>query len=96
MPIWFVSLYEQRLQDQNIIFKPDELAGQASAGVTQNMGALAMPCGYWNTKATQVLWQTKWTVNGLTPIRPVVVWNVDHVLDGKKRRGGNRDKGARA
>ena len=78
-----ISILGRIFQDQVVVFKPDDLAGQATGGATQNMGALAMPCGYWNTKSTQVLWQTKWTVNGLSPIRPVVVWNVDHTLDGK-------------
>ena len=72
------------VQDQQIAFKPDELEGQSSAGITQNMGALTMPCGHWNTKMTQIVWQARWTVNGLTPIRPVVVWSVDYTLDGTK------------
>lgn len=40
------------VQDQKIAFKPDDLEGQASGGITQNMGALTMPCGYWNTNTT--------------------------------------------
>ena len=80
----FLATFIGRVQDQQIAFKPDELEGQSSAGITQNMGALTMPCGHWNTKMTQIVWQARWTVNGLTPIRPVVVWNVDHTLDGKK------------
>ena len=72
------------VQDQQITFKPDELEGQSTTGITQNMGALTMPCGHWNTKMTQIVWQVRWTVNGLTPIRPVVVWTVEHTLDGKK------------
>ena len=60
------------------------MEGQSGGGITQNMGALTMPCSFWQTEMTKVLWQVRWTVNGLTPIRPVVVWAVDHALDSKK------------
>ena len=33
---------------------------------------------------TDVVWQMRWAVNGLTPIRPVVVWAIDYTLESQK------------
>ena len=71
------------MKDQTVSFKPED--GQQGPTMTQNMGALAVPCHYWSgNKMTEVVWQTRWTVNGLTPVRPVVVWAIDYTLDSHK------------
>lgn len=72
-------------QEQELSFETQDLAGQqAGGGITQNMAGLTMPLAFWDTKFTKFMWQLKWTVNGLTPIRPVVVWNIDFSLDAQK------------
>ena len=83
----FFELLKVMLQDHKVAFKPKpgqlgENASGSVASISQAMGGLAMPCHFWNTKVTAVVWMVRWTVNGLSPIRPVVVWLADPVLDG--------------
>lgn len=37
------------------------------------------PMAHWNTVATAVGWQLRWSLNGLQPVRPVVF--VTHPID---------------
>lgn len=74
------------VQDHAVCFKPEP--GQApraasdseSVTVAQNCGALVMPLQFWESEISSIIWMVRWTVNGLTPIRPIVVWKVDITL----------------
>lgn len=47
---------------------------------TQSMIAKALPCNHWRSVVTETIWHMKWTMNGLMPVRPVVVLSKGFVL----------------
>ena len=47
----------------------------------QSAMACLVPPSTWNTSLSQVVWQVKFSGKGLTPIRPVVVFNESFDLE---------------
>lgn len=75
-------------QDHLVIFQPGAQQLDANDGEhvqdhrkpTQGFAASLIPQQRWSTHATDVIWSVKWAVNGLTPVRPLVLMTVDVTL----------------
>ena len=48
-----------------------------STSVAQGVAALCLPFQKWQKSMIQILWTVRWTVTGLTPVRPLVVTLTD-------------------
>ena len=70
-------------QEHDVYFHPVGHAldadgdAQDSRKPNQNFAACLIPHKLWETYTTAVEWAAKWAVNGLTPMRPVVVMTRD-------------------
>lgn len=58
-----------------VYFLPAAASADESAqpGLTQAMVANAIPNKFWVGHTTDIVWATKWAINGLTPVRPMVL-----------------------
>ena len=75
------------LQEHNVVFLPEENQVPQENGVpkyTQGNLALAVTPSKWETKGTGLKWTCRWTVTGLTPVRPLVLTTADIVLPAQK------------
>ena len=50
------------------------LSGQVSENTTQSNGALLADVAAWESCVTKVIWVVNHTINGLGPVRPIVVF----------------------
>lgn len=67
------------------VMMPHENGGEESAVDQKNKlsystAGCLVHMKFWKTPATEVIFQTKWAVNGLTPVRPQVVTSVEIVI----------------
>jgi hypothetical protein len=63
----------QPWEDEKVIFSPllEELTeGEKS----QSMIAKAVNRQQWLSALTDIIWHVKWTMNGLMPVRPIVIF----------------------
>ncbi|CAE7411756.1 unnamed protein product [Symbiodinium sp. CCMP2592] len=74
-------------KEHNVVFLPEENQVPQENGVpkyTQGNLALAVTPSKWETKGTGLKWTCRWTVTGLTPVRPLVLTTADIVLPAQK------------
>ena len=65
------------LKQRNAVVARAKSTTESNSGLHQwNIGQ-KMPPGLWNTDATTIIWSTKWALNGLMPVRPMVVFVAD-------------------
>ena len=74
--------------DHEVYFAPDSAvveeeggadAEDATGNLQQTVGAL-VPKDTWTSHCTAIQWAVKWTVNGLSPVRPLVMLTTDLTL----------------
>ena len=67
-------------QDHNVFFAPESAGVNADDSgdekLQQSIGAL-VPRKAWDSHCLSIIWAVKWTANGLSPVRPVVVLTKD-------------------
>ena len=74
-------MYLAMQQEHQVVFRPKK--NQTSGRINQTNAALMADFGKWNTRVTRVMWVTSHSINGLGPIRPVVVVGVPFELPAK-------------
>lgn len=63
----------QPWEEEKVIFSP--LLEELTEGVkSQSMIAKAVNRQQWLSVLTDIIWHVKWTMNGLMPVRPIVVF----------------------
>ena len=70
-------------EEHNVVFKPEKNQLN-SEKISPVVGALYAEPGAWNTSLTSQLWVAVHSINGLGPVRPVVVISSTFELDGMK------------
>ena len=61
------------VQEHDVIFSPME-DEEAGAKATQSQAAkLLSPPAVWKSKVTDIGWQFKWSLNGIQPVRAIVL-----------------------
>ena len=69
----------------DVCFLPMEpTADPTGESIAQNTVGSLVPRSSWSTPFTSIVWSTKWAINGLTPVRPLVMLTTQLVLPPNK------------
>ncbi|CAE7444301.1 unnamed protein product [Symbiodinium sp. CCMP2592] len=70
--------------EHSVVFKPEKNQLNSTEKVTPVLGALYAEPESWNTSLTSAVWVVVHSINGLGPVRPVIIIPATFELDGMK------------
>ena len=69
-------------EEHRVVFRPDK--GQTTGKITQTNAGLLTGMNKWESCVTRTVWVTSHSINGLGPVRPVVVFTTAFQLPAMK------------
>ena len=73
--------HEHRWKFERSPVKAEPLAGEDGGLLQQKHVAGLVDVDVWKTSFTAVVWMTRWTAKGLTPVRPFIAVSRDVLLE---------------